>query len=743
MAQPKHLEAPAGTSPTPRAHYVFFALVALFCATYAECAYEIAGLSRTGVAAGIFYGTVTLGTAARILGMFLPLFATMLLLASRHRLFDWLADHRLLLATLLLVLLVIFEISGSSVAMWGMILGESTNQGTLLGIPRSIRSDEWLVFTPLSFSQDATGDQAVSSVVAGGGTNMTMVYGQPAWALATLFRPFLWGHLVLGPTRGLSFFWCARAICLVLMSFECILLLSNGRRRLAVYGAILVGFAPMVEWWFAVNGTAELFIFGQGLVLALHHALRANTAPHRWGWSLLLGWLLGCYALILYPSWQIPVAYAFAAMGLWDAWTWVHEEHDVPHRHAFLQLLPALLVAVLLAIAGVGISVYQAWDAVQSVLHTAYPGDRFFTGGGLSWWQPNTLASVLSPLWPDLFQPNVCEAATFVSLQPVGMALAVMALLRGAHRKTVDAGLLFLLAAEGFLLAYGILGFPEVLSRLTLLGNVQTNRVVMATGYLDVALLVRSVAVFGAQREAQGECRQAQKPPTVGVAFVLLRAGALVLLTIAGTCLVFRAMPELVGVKAAVVLACALAILLAPLLLKCDAQARDRLLLASACVVLVVGFCVNPVQRGAQAILSSPTLAGIKEISASDSQALWLTDSSLEGQACVAAGVPTITSINIYPQLDRWQALDPSGTYRDVYNRYALIYLRLGDQTAFQNPTPDSVLVTLAPNDAPKLKATYWLSGEELSRWNTDSVSFVPVKDVGGLTVFRIEPVAT
>lgn len=45
----------------------------------------------------------------------------------------------------------------------------------------------------------------------------TMVYGQPSYAVATLFRPFLWGYLLLGAERGLAFFWDARMLCMMLV----------------------------------------------------------------------------------------------------------------------------------------------------------------------------------------------------------------------------------------------------------------------------------------------------------------------------------------------------------------------------------------------------------------------------------------------------------------------------------------------------------------------------------------------
>ncbi len=734
MTQSQHpttINTELGTGSFGKGHYLFFALVALFCTTYFECALEVAAAERTGVAAGLFFGTIDIGCILRILIATFAFFILTLLLSPCFKVFDWVVDHRYLLAGVLLVLLVVFEISGSSTSLWGSLLNGNADEGVLFGIPRGIRSDEWLVFTPFSFSQVATGFSAVSPSMAGGGINTTMVYGQPAWALATLFRPFLWGYLVLGAAKGLAFFWCARAIALVLITYECMMLLSDGDRRIAAYGAILVGFAPVVEWWFAVNGTVELFVFGQGLVLALHHSLRAQSASARWGWSLLLGWLLGCYALILYPAWQIPVAYAFASLGIWDVIQWVSQEHDEPWRKVLPRHLLPLVVCALLSIAAVGTCLYFAWDAIQATLNTVYPGKRFCVGGGLPLWQPNTVATLVSPLWPELFEPNVSEDAAFVSLQPLGILLAIICLVKCALRRKTDSCLICLLVGSAFLHAYGIIGFPPLLSKITLMSNVQTLRVVIATGYLDIALLVRALALLSSQLEVENYAPSRKSHVVRTCAALVVAAGA--------TFATLRGVPEIAGGRVTVVLFAALAILLIPIFAYKKNSSFGAMLLASSLVVFTVGMCVNPLQHGCDALLQNQTLEETKSVAEDDPDALWATDSAIVGQAFVASGIPTLTSTNIYPNIDLWRRIDPTGANSEVYNRYAHVNLTMGESTSFQTLAPDSILVTVTPDDVVKLGISYWYSSEDLTQWNTDSVRFEPIREIGDATVYHVE----
>jgi len=105
----------------------------------------------------------------------------------------------------------------------------------------------------------------------------------------------------------------------------------------------------------------------------------------------------------------------------------------------------------------------------------------------------------------------------------------------------------------------------------------------------------------------------------------------------------------------------------------------------------------------------------------------------------VANGASVINSVNTYPNLELWSALDSDGSYSDVYNRYAYIDCAIGDETNFELIFPDHFAVTLTAEDVRATGATYWLSAKDLTVWNTDDVSFEPVETSGPYTVYKIE----
>ena len=135
---------------------------------------------------------------------------------KKDKVFNFIYKYRYPLSLILIAIAVLFQIHGSSISE----LHLNSSHHTLFGIPRTIRSDEFNVNTMLAFSQYPNNFSYFSEIVRGSLTDMFIVYGQPAWDVGMLFRPFLIGYLFLNQGQGLSFFWMGRLIVLFLISFE-------------------------------------------------------------------------------------------------------------------------------------------------------------------------------------------------------------------------------------------------------------------------------------------------------------------------------------------------------------------------------------------------------------------------------------------------------------------------------------------------------------------------------------------
>lgn len=159
-------------------------------------------------------------------------------LISPEKIYGYLFKHRFALGAILFAVCVALKLHGSSIGVWNEYVAcaphGSPFQFPILGVPRSIRSDEWDVFTPLAMSQHYTSYAVVNDIACAWPTNMLTTYNQPVWDLTVIAKPFYWGYLLLGSEYGLSWY------------------LTNGTTSAAI-------FTPKKSRAFRYIGTAPIF----------------------------------------------------------------------------------------------------------------------------------------------------------------------------------------------------------------------------------------------------------------------------------------------------------------------------------------------------------------------------------------------------------------------------------------------------------------------------------------------------
>lgn len=590
---------------------------------------------------------------------------------------------------ILLVLLVSFEIHGSSIGRYSEFLQSPHIE--LAGKSRPIRYDEYVVNTPLAFSQYVNHFQTHSDIVRGTSTDMTLVYGQPTWDLITLFRPFQLGYLFLSPAKGLSFFWMARWISLFLVSLEFGLLLCRRKKLLATCYAFSLAFAPIVQWWFAINALVEMLIFGQAGVLLLSVYLKTEDYRRRLFYGGIISYLMAAFILTLYPAWQVPLAYIFLGLLCWIVYE-NRQQVRLTKKDACI-----LSIAVLLAVGTAAAFLYRSYDVVQTIKQTVYPGGRFVFGGGISlktffihaW---NYLWSPILPRMDMTVMTNNCEAARFFDLAPLGL---VISFLVWRKEKRVDFLCKILLGLLALFTAYELFVWPVILAKITLLDYSTPNRVLLGIGLLNLMLLFRTVAVSDVKMATRNA--------------ILLSVGVALLLT--GCAYNFYPFDHKWKHFVAMF---GLSSLLWYIILRGKKRLSAGLLIA---VLLLSGATINPVSRGVDSIYKSALVQAIQSEVRKDPDALWVVNTrALIGNVPIMAGARTINSINCYPVLDRWRMLDEDGRYASIYNRYAHIRCNVDlsgtadEKEKFVLDNGDAFTVTLDQDDLRKLDVRYILS---------------------------------
>lgn len=643
--------------------------------------------------------------------------------------FELIYKYRFVLSFLLLIMLVSFKISGSSMGCWKLFLGDGES-GIRLGEPRVWRSDEWGTLTPLCFRQQYNTlgaynrySQTLGSIL----TDNMFVYGQPSWDILTLFRPFYWGYLFFGSERGLSWFWCSRLIVLFLSWFELGMLITDGQKKLSVMLAVCVSFAPFLQWWFAINGLVEMLIYGACFVLGSNYLVSRAFNPRKIAVAVGMAVCAVGYVLTFYPTWMVPVAWGFVPLFLWVViWKF---DRKVLRR---VDVVPWLLVFVITA-AGLTVLAVTSWDVIKAELNSVYPGNAPSSSGGTGlWWMMKYPISLVSR-----FSMNelIVENSSIICFAPAGFILALWVIIK---EKKKDPLLILLLGINLFLAWYYCVGIPKWLAKMLLLSFVNSNRGPQVLGFLRLTLFVRAVALKEKAPKrwlaALAAVISSAVPMRLALGFTKYEPGGL--------------RYEYFDTAEKILVVWAILAVVFYLLYRARKSKYTMAVLGVCTVVLASSIWINPVAKGVPEITKSETMQQIRDLVKEDPQAIWLVvDMAYPATNIPAmAGADCLNTTQTYPQKTRWEMLDQEGEYEDIYNRYCHIRASLGSKTMLELVSTDYVEVTLSPEELKKLNIRYIVSTNDfdekiaagITNIFTDSgIEFQKYYEGAQLSIFR------
>ena len=643
--------------------------------------------------------------------------------------FELIYKYRFVLSFLLLIMLVSFKISGSSMGCWKLFLGDGES-GIRLGEPRVWRSDEWGTLTPLCFRQQYNTlgaynrySQTLGSIL----TDNMLVYGQPSWDILTLFRPFYWGYLFFGSERGLSWFWCSRLIVLFLSWFELGMLITDGQKKLSVMLSVCVSFAPFLQWWFAINGLVEMLIYGACFVLGSNYLVSHAFNPRKIAVAVGMAVCAVGYVLTFYPTWMVPVAWGFVPLFLWVViWKF---DRKVLRR---VDVVPWLLIFVITA-AGLTVLAVTSWDVIKAELNSVYPGNAPSSSGGTGlWWMMKYPISLVSR-----FSMNelIVENSSIICFAPAGFILALWVIIK---EKKKDPLLILLLGINLFLAWYYCVGIPKWLAKMLLLSFVNSNRGPQVLGFLRLTLFVRAVALKEKAPKrwlaALAAVISSAVPMRLALGFTKYEPGGL--------------RYEYFDTAEKILVVWAILAVVFYLLYRARKSKYTMAVLGVCTVVLASSIWINPVAKGVPEITKSETMQQIRDLVKEDPQAIWLVvDMAYPATNIPAmAGADCLNTTQTYPQKTRWEMLDPEGEYEDIYNRYCHIRASLGSKTMLELVSTDYVEVTLSPEELKKLNIRYIVSTNDfdekiaagITNIFTDSgIEFQKYYEGAQLSIFR------
>lgn len=705
----------------------FSAIVALFCACYVDMFSEAKNFFLTGEYTGLIARDYTMQVFIKVLIFFIPFFVIIFILQKYCQgIMHTIDQNRYLIAIVILLLAMTMNLSGSSIASWYATLNgmRSTSDlykaGVLFGFPRTIRSDEWAVFTSFGISQQYTNFSQISNLIRGTATDVTTVYGQPAWAIVTLFRPFEWGYLLFGAEKGLSFFWVGRFLALFLVTYEFTKILTKNDKWLSATMAVIMCFSPAIQWWFSTNGLVEMIVFGQLVILLIRKYMTTESVATKVGCGLLMVLCAGGFAFTFYPAQEIPMFYLCAVLAIWQIYENRNKFHFVPQRDICIIGGSLVLLGILVA------AIFHSSGAVyNAVMSTEYPGGRIITGGGLFSVLFGYVQSLfLSVDWARAYQ-SANESSMMFSMFPLGMILAINRIM-----KKKDLLLEMLIALQAWFLLFYIAPVPVFIAKITLFSYVVPGRLIVIIGIVELIMLFRSITL----EKVETDDKEMKLGRTVAVAAVV----AILLVAVIRNYDTgyMSGVYTLLGVLLlAVLIACLIGCLK-------SYRARQLLLVSAIAFIMLPGLTVNPVQSGIKSsITDQDVVVAIREIVSEDKDALWAaTDVGFPlPNLPIMAGASTVNSSNVYPNLDLWAKLDPDGVYSEIYNRYSHIDIKLTSQpTSFELLGIDYYCINLNYNDLQILHPDYLLSTQGYEDIKTGAFQLSLVKSVSGLNIFKV-----
>lgn len=666
-----------------------------------------------------------------VYAVFVCIFLILAILFFNKKIRDFIYKYRFALAGGIFVLCIILEISGSSIGRWCDMF-DTADGDVLIGISRSIRSDEYCLATPYFFSQKMSESPDAFSYFSdyanGYESDLFMGIRQPVQHILTVFRPFTLGFLFLSPAKGLSFWWCGKLIVLFLATFEMGMLLSDRRKSISFIMASLVTFAPVVQWWFS-TGISELIIYTEISMLMFNKYLTARKYPVRL--ALLAGilYIAGCFIMLLYPSWQVPFVFIILVLTVWLI---IRNRPAVTLRwYDYISI-----AAGLMGLAAVFLYIFNKSSETMALISgTVYPGERLETGGGKLSYMFTYPVNTWFALTNFGFGPNICESATIIDFFPLSVILPVAAMIKNRKKDLLS---LMLLGLNLFFFIWIAFGFPEIIAKVTFMSNSQAVRTMLAFGFVNIMLLVRGIYLL--------RC-SFKKRTAVLVSGVISVAVMLI------ACYVTKGdYLAVTGKKIYLGLLGITLVLMFSAMFSFMMYGKKKGRILSVMFVIITAFVggvmVNPVRKGVDSVYSVPWVKEICEVSENEGGSdIWAVEcngleSPVFANVGLLCGVKTFNATAVYPNLELWETLDSEGKYSDVYNRYAHIgiIVKESGEPEFELITADSFRLYITLDDLHKAGVKYITGLNDLSGYTAESdCSLVRLDSGNGIYIYRIE----
>lgn len=620
-----------------------------------------------------------------------------------RKMYEFIHNHRYKIACAFLLFVMIFKYSGSSIVEFNSEIQphiDNTRYHTLLGQTRRIRTDEWATSTTYILSQSKTEVpfQYFSDVLRGTPTDMFTVANSPVLDILMIGRPFQLGFMLFGTDAGLSFYWYARLVAMMLGSYELCLILTKRNKKVSLCGMIVITFSAAVQWWYCM----QVLIWGQIVVVLVDKFMTTNKKRNKY--LCALGILVSglSYIFEFYPAWQISFGYVFLALIIWILIKNIKYE-----KYRFTKHDVAVIVITLLCIALLlGRWYMLSKDTLAAEMNTDYPGERNEVGGGAL----NLYSYFYNIFFPTEEYLNPCEYSSMLSLFPIPLILGLIYVIR--NKKDLHFWIPMLVVG-GFLSIWCVYGFPEFLAVLTKMSMSTAGRASIPLGTVCIYMLIYLIGNFEKDDKLINK-KLSYVLSGIFILFIIYKAK-----TTIGFAEEFHYLDKFKILLGGEIF---LALIFGVLNIN-NEKIKNYTIYGLIAVALITGLGVNPVIRTTDVLYTKPVAIKMQEIKKENPDAIWAVNDAgwYKNDYAVANGIRTINSTAVYPNFELFEKLlgekAKEEEIRKIYNRYAHVNFEVTDEESnVELLFADNITIKVNYKDLQKLNIEYILSTVDLNK---------------------------
>jgi hypothetical protein len=560
--------------------------------------------------------------------------------------------------TIILVGLTAVKVSGSSIGMYYTYLyGNQKDPALIFNQSRDVRTDEWIVRTPKNISQTNNHYSRINQNI-GLGEDESVSLDLPYKDWSALFRPLDWPFLVLPLEYAFAMKWWLMGILLIIGAYFFVLYLLPGKRLIAACIGLALFFSAFVQWWYEYDTFASLF-YPLFISLVFMNLIRTKRLKTSWLLSFLLAYLLACFALVLYPPFQIACGLVLATFAI----GYLMEAHQRLNHNELLKKIGLGVFSVILASLILLIFIETRSGPVKALEHTVYPGNRITQSGGYSF--SNFLSGNLdfqlqfsskaANYRINGGQTNQSEASNFILLLPFLLLPSFYLMWRcWRTNKKVDwplaaVNILFVVLLLRLFAPY----FNNVFKFL-LLDRVPHQRLIIGIGFLSI---IQSVLFIRSLRSL--------KKPLASWPKILIYCLLILALELLIAIHIHNDSPGFIGHYRLLVFSLPVPVIAYLILARKYEWGLAILVVFS----ILTSAGVNPVYKGMSVLTNTPLSLQIQKLAAHN-DGRWVTEGLIWEQFPQMNGAPSLSGVYSYPQLNLWHSID-RGKQGAIYNRYA------------------------------------------------------------------------